>query len=88
MELKPCPFCGSAGEAVDCLGEVWYQCSNKGCPALPCVASEDDWNRRATTEIENAALERAARVCDERQTNGDYVTDNLQCAAAIRALKS
>ena len=55
-------------------------CETCGQQMLPT----DYWQRKAQ-EIENAALERAAMVCDAEVNN--WSGTPTKCAAAIRALK-
>lgn len=59
MYLKPCPFCGSAGELYDrhWLGTFIVQCSNGTCPASFMIGWDYDtveeaieaWNTRYTS---------------------------------------
>lgn len=90
MELKPCPFCGG-----ECDPEGWLDGNGlRGPECEECGAtarSAEAWNRRATDE--NAALERAAMVCEgveitDAELHGlGHVFHGNKCAAAIRALK-
>ena len=89
MELKPCPFCG--GNAYPGSSTIGYtiQCGDCGATSVCMLALDaavERWNRRATDE--NAAYERAARVCEESANNyrEDFAWIPLHCAAAIRAL--
>ena len=49
-QLKPCPFCG--GEADECETTGWLACTSPRCPAFNCLATEADWNHRATLDSE------------------------------------
>lgn len=76
-----------------CYQTGWIECNDCGACGKPAETNDGDtpvtydavreaWNRRATTEIENAAYERAAMVC----ANADKSTHPADLADAIRAL--
>ncbi len=109
-ELKPCPFCGGL-KIVKCDddGLFWKRCTSCGAtgPETTKYSGEEgdsfvDWNTRAGSqppdEIRRQALEEAARLCDQAETNPPRYDNGMQehgwndatvyLADAIRALAS
>ena len=64
VELKPCPFCGSAAELLQDDDGRWTQvmCAGCGGKAPEVMASKEAasaaWNRRATSAADAAEVER------------------------------
>lgn len=80
-ELLPCPFCGNPAKVSDARGCIG--CKDSDCAGYLIPANADEWNRRAPS-TRSAALEEAARVCDDSQTAYGVVAKNL--AKRIRKL--
>ena len=75
VTLKPCPFCGAAGETQEAAGggPAWLAyCSRDACCGSIIVYSEDRadaiaaWNTRAHTDLLAAAREALADIIPPR----------------------
>ncbi len=63
--LKPCPFCGGAGEERDPVaGGPHVACSNENCCAWAMLATPNEWNTRLERGVE-ATIRDAVKNIEE-----------------------